>query len=225
MELTIYHGSSNVIPAPEYGKGKVNNDYGLGFYCTESIELAKEWACSKDTDGFVNKYHIETDGLSILNLSDKEYTILHWLAVLLKNREFDLRSDIASDARTYLIMNYLPDYEDVDIIIGYRADDSYFSFASQFLKNTISLEKLSTAMHLGKLGEQVVLKSKRAFSRLQYVESITAERTIYYPKMLARDTKARTDFISLRDSKENAVEAVYMIDILREGRKNYEAGI
>ena len=30
------------------------DDYGLGFYCTESIGLAKEWACRVPQDGFAN---------------------------------------------------------------------------------------------------------------------------------------------------------------------------
>ena len=52
--MIIYHGSKNIITKPEFGKGNIANDYGLGFYCTENIELAKEWACSdKVTNGYV----------------------------------------------------------------------------------------------------------------------------------------------------------------------------
>lgn len=47
MKLRLYHGSENIIEVPEYGKGMRNNDYGRGFYCTEDIELAREWACAK----------------------------------------------------------------------------------------------------------------------------------------------------------------------------------
>ena len=75
-KLILYHGSSEIIQNPEYGKGKSYNDYGKGFYCTEHQELAKEWACTENTDGFANQYEIETAGLSILNLSGEEYTIL-----------------------------------------------------------------------------------------------------------------------------------------------------
>ena len=57
-KLTIYHGSPEIIEKPQFGKGKTYNDYGRGFYCTEHIELAKEWACTEDVDGFVNKYEV-----------------------------------------------------------------------------------------------------------------------------------------------------------------------
>lgn len=47
MKKRLYHGSQFIIQKPEYGKGARHNDYGKGFYCTEQIELAKEWACAK----------------------------------------------------------------------------------------------------------------------------------------------------------------------------------
>ena len=42
-----------------YGQGKVYNDYGQGFYCTESLELAKEWSCAEREDGYVNQYEMD----------------------------------------------------------------------------------------------------------------------------------------------------------------------
>lgn len=42
-KVILYHGSPDVIKKPVFGKGKVYNDYGFGFYCTEHLELAKEW--------------------------------------------------------------------------------------------------------------------------------------------------------------------------------------
>ena len=66
--IELFHGSQCIIDDPMYGKGSPFNDYGLGFYCAEEIELAKEWACTEDKNGFANRYEIETDGLKILNL-------------------------------------------------------------------------------------------------------------------------------------------------------------
>ena len=60
-KLIIYHGSPEIREHPEFGGGKPYNDYGLGFYCTEHIELAKEWACSEGVDGYANRYEIETE--------------------------------------------------------------------------------------------------------------------------------------------------------------------
>lgn len=218
-KIILYHGSKDIIEHPKYGKGNLYNDYGRGFYCTESIELAKEWACLEERDGYANEYELDTAGLSILNLSDGSYHILNWLAILLMNRRFSITADIAYQGRNYLTENFLPEYENRDIIIGYRADDSYFSFASAFLHNTISLSQLEKAMYLGKLGEQVVLKSKKAFSHIEFKTATKAEAFEYYAKRASRDDAARAAFRKERKAAP-AVGAVYMIDILREEWKN-----
>ena len=168
-KLVLYHGSPDIIEKPAFGKGKAYNDYGRGFYCTEHVELAKEWACTEGTDGYANKYELDTAGLSILNLSSDDYTILNWLAILMLHRKGRLSAPIAKQGREYLIQNFLPDFQNFDAIIGYRADDSYFSFARAFVTNTISLKQLGSAMRLGKLGEQFVLKSPKAFEVIRFM--------------------------------------------------------
>ena len=90
--------------------------------------------------------------------------MLHWLTILLENREFDTSAPLAAEAKEYLMNTFHLDYKSADIIIGYRADDSYFSFASDFINGAISYRQLCNAMRLGKLGQQFVLKSKAALN-------------------------------------------------------------
>lgn len=217
--VTLYHGSTKVIEKPVLGLGNPKNDYGLGFYCTENLELAKEWASTERSDGFANSYEIDFEGFNILHLNKKPYHILNWLSILLQNRTFVLSQGLPSEARAYLLDNFLPEYEHYDLIIGYRADDSYFSFANAFLNNTISLEQLRKAMMLGNLGEQVVLKSERVFAQLHFIESIPVDSSQYYPKRMARDRQARENF-QTQKSTATASEAIYMIDILRQNWNN-----
>ena len=54
--MIVYHGSDHIIETPVYHGSKRTNDYGYGFYTTESKELAKEWACGDGRDGFANSY-------------------------------------------------------------------------------------------------------------------------------------------------------------------------
>ena len=42
MEKIIYHGSDHIIEKPKFGYGKTYNDYGVGFYCTENPNMAKD---------------------------------------------------------------------------------------------------------------------------------------------------------------------------------------
>lgn len=212
---TIYHGSQRIIDTPLFGEGNPRNDYGLGFYCTESLDLAKEWACTEENSGYANKYTLDMTGLMVLNLSGAPYHILNWLSILLQNRIFKISNGIAAEGKEYLLEKFLPDYEKFDVIIGYRADDSYFSFANAFLNNALSLHQLEKAMYLGKLGEQIVLKSNKSFERITFDEAISAEKEIYYPKKTTRDKGAREAYQKERAGLR-ASDAVYLIDILRE---------
>ena len=121
--IILYHGSNKIIKKPVYGAGKRYNDYGSGFYCTQDLDLAKEWAVSENQDGYANEYCLDMTGLSVLDLSKDNFGILHWLTILLQNRLFDIQSDFGEEARRYLIENFDVEYQKYDVIIGYRADD------------------------------------------------------------------------------------------------------
>ena len=180
-KLVIYHGSKDIIEKPYYHGGKAENDYGFGFYCTESLELAKEWSCSNnENNGFANKYSIDLSGLKILDLTDKRYSIL----------------------------------------IGFRADDSYFSFARDFVNNTIPVRKLSQAMELGQLGKQVVIVSELAFSKLHFEGFETADRLEYFTKRKARDEKAREDYLKGTRKSATLTNDIFVVDIMRRGLKD-----
>lgn len=213
-KLILYHGSPEIINNPEFGKGKIYNDYGIGFYCTENIELAREWACTEGKDGFVNKYEIDISKLRVLDLSAHEYTILHWLALLMKNRKVRVSTPVMKRGTEWLYQNFLPDIEDYDAIVGYRADDSYFSFARAFVNNEISLKQLSYAMKLGKLGEQFVLKSKKAFEQIEFKSYEAVDSTIYYAKRKARDDSARKAFYD--ELEKDDFDGLFMRDLIRE---------
>ena len=104
--LTVYHGSKQIVEVPIFGEGRKNNDFGLGFYCTESNDLAKEWAVSSLRDGFSNRYALDTEYLNILNLNSPDYTILNWMAVLVEHRLFSIKTPVARRAKRYLIENF-----------------------------------------------------------------------------------------------------------------------
>jgi len=201
MHRKIYHGSEKIIEHPKYGSGKKYNDYGLGFYCTDSLDMAKEWGVSRDKNGYANQYEIDCSNLLILDLNDEQYTILHWLTILLENREFDIPSGLALEAKKYLKNTFSIPYSDYDAIIGYRADDSYFSFAQDFINGTISYRQLNEAMHLGKLGQQFVLKSKKAFNQIHFLGYEVAASDEWFAKKELRDKTARREYFSMERNK------------------------
>ena len=219
--MKLYHGSSKIIKMPQYGIGNPRNDYGLGFYCTKDLELAKEWACPEVRDGFANMYDMQLDGLNVLDLQAKEYHVLNWLAILLKNRIFVKKTPVAKAAESYILNEFLPETEGYDVICGYRADDSYFSYAKDFLNNAISVEQLDQAMRLGELGKQVAIISERAMQRLVYEGYVVADSKIYYAKRMNREKKAREKYLDGHGNNLDFVkQGLFVLDIMRSEVKN-----
>ena len=168
-KLILYHGSPNRVIVPKFGFGEDRHDHGRGFYLTENLELAKEWAvCRPDeTNGWVHKYELEMDGLNILDF--QKYDVLSWLAELMKHRD-------AADSRRYkmlaqkFIEKYGIDTCGYDVITGWRANASYFYIAKEFVRDNIDIEILEELLSLGGLGIQFCIKSERAFAQLSEVE-------------------------------------------------------
>lgn len=212
--MILYHGSSEIIQKPLSGKGKAYNDYGPGFYCTEHIELAKEWACRERKTGFVSSYELDIERCRILDLTDSQYSILNWMALLLANRRIRISTPVMKRGFEWLSTYYLIDDGGYDVIKGYRADDSYFSFARAFLNNEISLGQLNAAMQLGKLGEQWVLKSRKAFGEVSFKEYAVVPDIIYYDKRKRRDEQARRNYQKLLEQEEE--EGVFIRDLMKE---------
>ena len=209
-KIILYHGSPNKVVVPQFGFGEGKHDYGKGFYLTENIELAKEWAvCRPDeTNGWVHKYELETDDLKILDF--QEHNILSWLAELMKHRD-------ASDSRRYKVLSkkfiaeYGIDTSDYDVIKGWRANASYFYIAKEFVRDNIDIEILEELLSLGGLGIQYCIKSELAYSKLAEVEDglISVDYSEFNEKYNERDIIARKRMRELVDSDANKVTNVF----------------
>ena len=159
--------------------------------------------------------------LKILNLMSQDYSVLHWLALLMNNRKFRISTPVMKKGVEWIKEHFLVNVEEYDIVIGYRADDSYFSFARAFVNNEISFKQLSRAMMLGELGLQVVLISSKAFERIKFISYEVADNTIYYGKRKMRDDNARNAYLKEMDIEDD--EGVYIRDIIREEVKGDDA--
>lgn len=209
-KIILYHGSPNKVVVPQFGFGEGKHDYGKGFYLTENIELAKEWAvCRPDeTNGWVHKYELETDDLKILDF--QEHDILSWLAELMKHRD-------ASDSRRYKVLSkkfiaeYGIDTNEYDVIKGWRANASYFYIAKEFVRDNIDIEILEELLSLGGLGIQYCIKSELAYSKLIEVEDglISVDYSEFNEKYNERDIIARKRMRELVDSDANKVTNVF----------------
>lgn len=209
-KITLFHGTPNKIVVPEYGKGEEKHDYGKGFYLTDSIDLAKEWAVCRpnEENGFVHQYELETDELKILSF--QEEGVLAWLAELMKHRD-------ASDSRRYRMLSkkfidrYGVNTDKYDVIKGWRANASYFYIAKEFVRDNIDMDILEELLSLGGLGIQYCIKSELAFSKLHEVENglQTVKYDEFNEKYNQRDITARQKMYELVDSDANPVTKVF----------------
>ena len=209
-KIILFHGTNDEIVTPTYGFGQDKHDYGRGFYLTEDIELAKEWAvCQPNVSNvWVHQFEIEIDGLKILDFQNKD--ILSWLAELMKHRD-------AADSKRYrmlsekFIKKYGIDTTDYDAIKGWRANASYFYIAREFVKDNVDIGILEDLLTLGGLGIQYCVKSELAFSRLHEIN----EAKVFVPydefnkKYNKRDIDARRKMRELINSDANTVTNVF----------------
>lgn len=213
--MKLYHGSDVIVKKPEYGKGKTNNDYGRGFYCTENLDLAREWAVDENRDGYVNSYEFDISGLKVIDLNSGDYCLLHWITMLLQNRRFELDSPLAQEAYSYLCERFSLNVSDADVIKGYRADDSYFSYAQDFVNGQISVPQLAKAIRLGDLGEQMMIRSRMAFKNLKFASCEGVAASEWYCKKQSHDKAARDAYHIMNRSDYRRGE-LYMVHIIDE---------
>ena len=209
-KIILYHGTPNEIVVPSFGKGDDRHDYGKGFYLTENIQLAKEWAVCRpnDNNGWVHKYELDTTDLKILDFQEKN--ILAWLAELMKHRD-------AADSKRYrmlakqFIEKYGVDTSEYDVIKGWRANASYFYIAKEFVKDNIDIDILEELLSLGGLGIQYCIKSELAYSKLTEIKDdlITVNYEEFNEKYNNRDVSARKKMKDLVDSDANKVTKVF----------------
>lgn len=209
-KIILYHGTPDRMITPTYGRGNNKHDYGRGFYLTESVELAREWAVCRpdDTNGWVHKFELDCDGLKILDFQERD--VLVWLAELMKHRD-------AADSKRYrmlaarFIAEYGIDTDKYDVIKGWRANASYFYIAKEFVRDNIDIDILEELLSLGGLGIQYCIKSEPAYSKLREIREglLSVDYSEFNDKYNQRDVSARENMRHLVDSDANKVTKVF----------------
>lgn len=90
-EVVVYHGSTEIVEHPICKLGRLNLDFGQGFYVTTLREQASIWAINtarnRDMSAKLNKYKLDKEAIlkvakcKIFNEYDKE-----WLDFIVGNR-------------------------------------------------------------------------------------------------------------------------------------------
>lgn len=167
--IRVFHGSDHVLKRPRYMGGKEDNDYGNGFYTTEYKDKAESWAAlnGDPKKSIVNVYDLDIDALEMADLH--EFGVLAWVAEVVANR--GVNQEAAGIVGSRLMSLYRPDLDSYDLIKGYRADDSYTQVIEAFLTNQINVYEVERLFYKGSLGNQIFLKSEKAFQNIRWVDA------------------------------------------------------
>ena len=216
--MIIYHGSHEVIKNPKAKGSNPENDYGPSFYCTLDLEQAKAWACKKDKLGFVSKYSMPNhlyQSLKILDLTnEKKFSILNWLAILMHFRRLTDNFKKRGEYSLKWLEKYYIDVSQYDVVIGYRADDRYFSFPLNFIDNRLSVEDLKKIFKLGDLGVQHAFMSEKAVRHLKFEGIIDCEEK--YLGVYETRVNAANKILDSLIAQNVSPNKTYILDLMRK---------
>ena len=215
--MRLFHGSKRVLENPTPNGSAVANDYGPSFYLTLDVEAAKSWACRNESVGIVNEYYVDKrkyDRLKVLDLTKKDrYSVLNWIAILIHFRKLD-SSFVRNNA---LILEWLSKYyidvSEYDVVIGYRADDSYFRFPIRFLTGALAFDDLERIYLSGDLGIQYAFMSEKAINLLEFQSSFECDQSYlgHYYGIVKEATRQFDELISLPLDPNKT----YVLDLVR----------
>ncbi|MDO5341475.1 MAG: DUF3990 domain-containing protein [Bacteroidia bacterium] len=156
--LKLYHGSNIKIEKIDLSKGRINKDFGKGFYLTTVKSQAEEMAKRKakqylGTNPVVTEFYFDNSVLLSNKLKIKQFTEVsaEWAEFILKNRKA---------SRTGF-------HHDYDIVIGPIADDGVVQQLDLYEMNLISMNQLVEALRWRDLNDQYFFGTEKAISKLQ----------------------------------------------------------
>lgn len=150
--MIVYHGSFTEVKNPSNKIGRIDIDFGQGFYTTEDKHMAEKWAAGKGTS-VNNIYDLDLKGLNVVTLGLTK----QWLDFVAYNRGFSNRSF---------------NTENIDVIIGPTADDRMFNTISAYLDGVLSADKAIKYLNVVGYSNQIVLKSDKALQNISFIKSV-----------------------------------------------------
>ena len=150
-KLRVYHGSYCEVNTPSLDNGRIDADFGIGFYVTPDIMMAEKWACRKKKP-IINEYILDIDKLSKYSFSLDE----EWLDFVIQNRNGD-----DTDFSPY----------DFDVLKGATADDKLFATIEQYESGFIDSETAVEVLNCMKIGQQICIRTKKGLENLHFIKS------------------------------------------------------
>ncbi len=164
--MRLYHTGTAPVPYPDIRRGRVNADFGQGFYLTPDADFTYRWA---RRDAIVNTYELNLSGLVVRRFTrDAE-----WFDYIYHNRRAEDR--IAAD-----------------VIIGPIANDTIFDTFGLITSGYLKPEDALSLLMIGPEYTQVAVKTEAAVRQLRWIGSSAVEGIEAHSAAL-KDEKAGYD--------------------------------
>lgn len=154
---TLYHGSIDIVAAPEIREPNRTLDYGKGFYLTSSAQQAEAWVRRKLKDditlGYVNTYEYDEDMEAMFETLVFELPDEAWLDFVMANR-----------------MN--PDFKhNYDIVKGPVANDRVYASFALYEAGLLDKQELINELRAYKLVNQTLIHTERALESVKWIDA------------------------------------------------------
>ena len=158
--MKLYHGSTVKVKNPSVRPGRVNTDFGKGFYTTVDFDQAARWARIRREravfgNAIVSVYERDDDLLQRhdIHLLNYQGATVEWLDFVVANRR------------------YAP-LHDYDIVLGPVANDNLYATISLYENGELSAEAAIVQLKTHVLFNQVSFHTPLSIRHLKFAESI-----------------------------------------------------
>ncbi len=160
----LFHGAKNEIDGPiDLLHSRKNIDVGVGFYLTESYNVASEFVfANKNSSVYVYKFK-KSDDLKIIDLS----VSLKWMLMVCYYRDI-----LGEYKNSKIVKEIIDEIEKADIVICPIADNNMYDIMNRFANEMITDKQAINALSSSRLGKQWVFRSKKAIKRLKEIDRL-----------------------------------------------------
>lgn len=205
--VLLFHGAKAKIEGPlSIAHSRMNNDFGQGFYCGESLEQS---------------------AMFVSNYPDSSLYILQFERGHLRGRTYDVgrdwmlmiayyRNRLGQYAGSDVIKKLLQKNRDIDYIIAPITDNRMFEIIDQFIDGEITDVQCQHCLSATNLGRQYVFITDKALSRVSILERcyLTESEKKYYLNSRQESVDINRDKVKIA-RKQYRNQGEYIEDILK----------
>lgn len=157
--MKLYHGSTMVVRTPNIMRGRLNTDFGKGFYTTTNFEQAARWARIKRDRAGKGNAVVSVYEFDERLLDSPDFNTLHYNGATAEWLDFVVNNRRKSSPHSY------------DMVMGPVANDSLYATIVMYEKGDLSVEAAIVQLRTHTLFDQLSFHSAKAAKMLRFVEA------------------------------------------------------